>query len=420
MSFEVLREAEICYTTLSEGDGYMRCSRCKCAYYKSAEEQKMNWKIHKTVCKEPEVERISTMGGRECMDELKKSLLPPKPNSAALMARLQDLMREDDKASQYGVELYQFLSSVGSSSSNTTTDTLDVFYRTLWAVPGMPQFLLKSNLRGNQISKLMREYPEGPPQEELPQINDESGECRSIFVVDTLVRTILWGRAPATVRQTPHSNAALLRLSEILGDLTMRDGLQNLAQTVVLTFHRVCEVNKDIPVPCLNANLIPALVDLSSHFPEALEILETLCGGKSITQLSEAAALSAVRCLAVPPITGPTKEPEKIVAASRKLLTVIIKTKPSVISESPNLKQKWGETPMQIAESKMTLRFLHKELSGTPDASKIEETLTKWTQLQDTVWELEPLASEVMTKTELENWKEGAEEFKSFCQQRAA
>ena len=418
MSFEDLRNTPLCYSTLREGEGFLRCSRCKCAFYESPEQQKAHWKVHKTVCKEPETNRIETLSGQDCMKELTKSLFPPNANTAVLMNRLLQLMRTEEKTAQYGIELYQLLSGIGSSNKSEQ-DTHEIYYKTLWAVPGMPQFLMKSDLRGNQITALMKKYPNGPPtDEELPQIKDEAAECRSIFIVDILVRSVLWGQAPASMRDTAFSKAALRRLAGIVGDLTTRDGLQNLAATVVLTFHRVCEIKKDLPVECLNNNLIPALVELSSHFTEAETTISLLSKGSSSSLMNETAIANSIKFLAVPPISGPTEEPDRVVKTCRTLLTTILQSKQFEYSPGNSTEVNWGETPLSNAEGRMTLTYISRELKGKTSATEIEAVLLKWTELQDRIWELETLAEEVMSKSEFLCWKEGADEFKKYCQQR--
>ena len=150
-----------------------RCTRCRCAWYTSAHEQRANWLVHKEVCQRPEYERIAKLTAAECIEELKQQGLQKqgstKPgsflhncdhNTAALLEQLFDIIRRDSDAwtGRGDAESNKDMRRILHTFSRTLVeegedgeDVLEPYYERVWACPGMPQLLHFTDMKSTSL-----------------------------------------------------------------------------------------------------------------------------------------------------------------------------------------------------------------------------------------------------------------------------
>jgi hypothetical protein len=146
----------------------LRCARCKGAFYHSKEAQKQHWKHHKRTCSLPTPAKVSGMTLRECVDTLNGQMMNPATmdgNTVLVMKRTKQLLEyhdddEDDFSGQdAGYKLHTMARNFKSDEAAA------VYYSTLWAAPGMTQFLLSEPLWSTTVMARKVKYPNGVPDE---------------------------------------------------------------------------------------------------------------------------------------------------------------------------------------------------------------------------------------------------------------
>ena len=252
MPLEIL-EKPICYSTfLTEEDcgaPLKRCTKCRCAWYRSVEEQRANWPLHKKFCKKPDYDVIKKMSLQQCMSLLDKMSSPTTltHNYAAILERVFDLVRNSDadeledqwEHEDVGLRMHSY--SRLWVRVDDPGDYLKSFYELAWACPGMPQVLFFSDLRSISLRKMMSQFPNGRPnfdnEEEKVSFDgqynvkeDSSGESIAWFIVGFLVRSCVWGKLTMSskddgfgnFRGTKFAYAARIRLGQIFSSTVLR------------------------------------------------------------------------------------------------------------------------------------------------------------------------------------------------------
>ena len=330
MPFDILEEP-ICYTTFltknETSQRLKRCTRCRCAWYRSADEQRANWLVHKEVCQRPDYDRIADMTAAECIEELKQQgsfLHNCNHNTSSLLERLFDIIRHDSDAwtgrgdADSNKDMRRVLHAFSRTSleeGDAKDDILEQYYQRVWACPGMPQLLHFTDMKSSSLRKMMKNFPNGRPifgdidkenNFEL-QYNtdfDESGEHVAWFVVGFLVRSCVWGKITKQsnddgrghLRDTYYSQAARRHLARIFSSKTLRDCAKKAFYPVPGYILNVAENNTEEFLTLLNAGVglgvlnwadlgyakrtlrIMSIMDLSDLYLDAkLDILEWSC-----------------------------------------------------------------------------------------------------------------------------------------------
>jgi len=252
MPFDIL-EKPICYSTfLTEEDcgaPLKRCTKCRCAWYSSVEEQRANWPLHKKLCKKPDYDMVKKMSLQQCLNSLDKmsSPLTITHNYAIILERVFDLVRNSDVRGledewdheDVGLRLHSYSRLL--VRVDDPGDYLKSFYQLAWACPGMPQLLFFSDFRSIALTKMMSDFPNGRPmfdnEEEKASFNEEynvkedsSGESIAWFIVGFLVRSCIWGKLTMSskndgfgnFRDTKFGHAAIIRLGQIFSSTVLR------------------------------------------------------------------------------------------------------------------------------------------------------------------------------------------------------
>ena len=81
----------------------LRCSRCKCTYYKTREKQRQHWHIHKRHCSASDPEALAAMSIGECLRMLQSMMMnlgSMSGNTVPLLRRIRELLQQtaDDDA----------------------------------------------------------------------------------------------------------------------------------------------------------------------------------------------------------------------------------------------------------------------------------------------------------------------------------
>ena len=139
----------------------LRCAKCKLSYYSSRESQRTHWKIHKRTCRQG-VYDTSALGIQQCVEIVTASLQDPRlmdNQTVAVIQRLRSLLASTDPHDNTDPEaeaafhvdkpgvpglwaVFHASMRVGFGEVKQRQFYLD----TLWAAPGMADFLLNDLL----------------------------------------------------------------------------------------------------------------------------------------------------------------------------------------------------------------------------------------------------------------------------------
>ena len=118
-----------------------KCSRCGLASYTSREAQRAHWKVHKQVCGKPDLARVGAMDAAQCVAALQPMVIGSLgKDSAAVIYRLGVLLKsgEVEGAEGVGMAIHTLARAFGPDEGR-----MAAAHARLWAVPGMPQLLLR-------------------------------------------------------------------------------------------------------------------------------------------------------------------------------------------------------------------------------------------------------------------------------------
>jgi hypothetical protein len=156
-----LFKRKICYGTFVTADNLKRCSKCGFAYYVDVDVQRQNWQFHKKFCEKVDQSYIDSLPLRDivknCLDVWSVNGGGPKgpfqvtSSSALYFERLlKDIRKERttkgfDFENESGMELGDLGFAFHVRVFETETKLINLF-NLFYAIPGMPQLLLTTNM----------------------------------------------------------------------------------------------------------------------------------------------------------------------------------------------------------------------------------------------------------------------------------
>ncbi|KAJ9470174.1 hypothetical protein DIPPA_32735 [Diplonema papillatum] len=433
MPLEILQRA-VCYGTYVEDESFARCSRCKCAHYCSADEQKRRWKAHKATCREPEWQRIAALSAAAAFEELEPALRTPGHNTAALLERVCDAIRAGGARKQVeGLNLESAAARLRSwarvgQGAELAADDLAPYYERLWQSPGMPQFLFLSDWRSLGFRT---------PQDAAAQPpigSEQSGSEVSLWPIGFLVRSCVWGTLPenqtedgvGTVRDAYFARGALRRLCQVTGDLALKASVGAAFAPVPGLFGSVAKQKPQWMCEHLGDNVIPAVIEWLD-VPSAFDAFRTLANSSDACavypNLSEQARLSIIsscRNVSIPNLSPDSSNASKFDEAKQLGHGILRSALGDLQQSGLPLLQKAVEgavtaltAPGGLAgvEARVFFAFLVDRLQkGDLDAA-----LHEYAEMEmNHPWDLKDLATKALPREDLQEWLEALEQFRQY------
>ena len=290
MALPTIFKDPICFETFQNNDTEV-CSRCEIAWFpKEGKRDCATFSRHQSVCNAPDTTEITYLPLRESLERIDDMLLSKHGfdhNTGYLLYHIDDLLRAEGrtplkKRSESAQSMDENSDRLHSSFRETVLsldyDEVRPYFERLWACPGVPQFLLRADLRSNTYAGMVARYPNGVrgvPQEELKKYNaecDTSGEWMGMLVVQILVFSCVVPRpgnnqiewdGDGELQDTPYSHAAWARLVELV---TREDAYRSLLESMFPVPMLIANIAKNKPDEfnkCLQLGIAPFLCSYS-------------------------------------------------------------------------------------------------------------------------------------------------------------
>jgi len=445
MTYDILKR-KICYTTLQASDDLLRCTRCKCAWYLDAEQQRAHWPIHKITCKRPDFQMVSSLSGEKCY-ELVCTTFPSSPdhNTAAALVRLYSLIRQEDGKPVEDQKVFsEDLDDMAchlQAITRLNSSVLDRYYEKVWACPGMAQFLLFTDLRTIGYKKTMKKFPEGLPVDQSDEecedfddhlYDDSSGEHLAWFVIGFLIRSCVSGTLSmcsnhdgrGMLRDTAYAKAARLRLTEIFSNPVLHKSSKKALYPIP---GYVLNIAENLPtefIKMLNKGIFFGIIRWADidYSVQTLKIIANM-GAREVRSLTKATKLNILEsCCYVfqwpgCPIWSSIDEDQDAVIYDQCMniagtLMLNSRNVPSLLEDGMNRRLEqtpdWSSTDFAIR--RIVLAYLHAEIGknkGRVTLALIKNCLTNWKEIK--IFEQMEYAQKVMDPEPFEKWRVGAE-----------
>jgi hypothetical protein len=179
-----------------------KCGKCKIARYASREDQMAHWPVHKLVCGVPDVARVQQLDIEECLAHVRMALAGhATKDTTEIFKRVRHLMEEKDTGNielgDIGLELHTMTRLV-----NVPEEEVVQRYARLWAVPGMPEYLLTEPMTSRARRELAAKKARGQPITKKDRRNkavDRSAYEFAYLIFNVFIRTAIADIRPTHV-----------------------------------------------------------------------------------------------------------------------------------------------------------------------------------------------------------------------------
>ena len=182
----------------------LRCSRCQLTFYRSKDEQRAHWKVHKKVCTPPSNDLASRINNMS-MDEAAAELMGLMKNQnfregsvwVLLLQRIYHLFGTSNDRSECFNEEIISNQIVGNgmilSAARQLVFASNFDIEILWAIPNFANFILSVDLTSDYMLKKKHNgeilsEEELSPYEFDPEKHTDSGFANLIVLVLTVIR----------------------------------------------------------------------------------------------------------------------------------------------------------------------------------------------------------------------------------------
>ena len=452
MDFAMLQRP-ICYRSFKVKENLLRCSRCKCAWYTNKEEQKAHWKIHKTVCKEPDFTMVSKLSGEQCFQLVQEELCSLKlgHNTAVLLESLYRYLRElrkpnDHKRKSHGMDIYDYGLQLHSFTrlSSGTTGSLDMYYKRAWAIPGMPQFLYFTDLKSLTYTKIVERFPTGRPSsdsvdgdDDFETLNyDDTGEVLGWFVIGFLIRSCVVGPislvsthdGQGNLRNYEFCKGAIIRVAEICARSELRSSAMKSMYPVSGFFLNIAQNQPDVMIEVLNVGAFPGIIEWADqqYCLDLLKIIARLDTKKLNEEIKfdMLASCCSTQGYNAEPLWYSGEDDEKITNVCVKIAAKILADTSDVFTLLKLAIQSRRERDVYVwkykdfGQKRIVLAFLLRKVShnnGNSSLKLLKGWLNEWKMIKDHRYP--EFAVEVMDTDMYEEWLADTKDNRAFYEE---